>query len=880
MNNLEHILSNCLVDDVWHTHTSMINPKGKYVISSHILSDFWNAYNSTIETNTKQLGITEKSTTYIPILVDVDLKKKDGDDCEFEYCYTKEIVEQLISIYQSILRDIVDNCTDTQLMCVFLSKKPYRIRTNGVSYIKHGFHLHFPNLFIRKIDQEVHLIPRVKKTILDLNLFGEMGFENTEESIDRIVDKASCKNPWLMYGSKKDVDMDSYVVDTIYTSDGAQISIQEAFQHYVIYDVNDQKISIEHNIVYFLPQILSIIPYHRHTSEIRQGIVSPLKAVIRKQNFVQRDYNSVEIQTLLSMLAPRRSEEYSDWMTIGWTLYNIFGGTNEGLNLWCEFSSVCVDKYNEESCIYSWERMTYKDLTVGTLKHYAKIDNPAAYQQYLSKGIKDTMQLALLDGTHRHLAEVLYKMFSDQYIFSSHSWYKYDGICKWCQIEDGIYLRNQISETLALKYEDMSKMTMMDLGYSPGDPDQQALYNSRIKQAVKIVKSLGTTPFKSNVMKEAADLFYNEHFARKLDTDPYLIAFKNGVYDLKLDIFRLGRPEDFLSRCMPIEYKEFRLDDNEVIEVYKFFEQVFPDRSVRTYFLDMSSDVFVGGNHQKVVLFWTGEGDNGKSVTQSFFEQMLGPLAIKLPTTLFTGKKVANGAADPSMSRARGGVRWATLEEPDDKEVINIGVLKNLSGNDSIAPRDLFQKGTEMVEFTPMFKMNFICNKLPPLGNPDKASFNRIRVIPFDSTFCKADNPAPETYEEQLLQKRFPMDKNFSKKIPLLVEAFAWILLKHRAQLTVRIEPERVTCATNMYKRQNDIYRQYVDENIEIQENATISLTELYNNFKEWFKDSMVGQAIPIKINVKEYFTRLWGDLNSKNKWVGFKIRENDEDLL
>ena len=56
--------------------------------------------------------------------------------------------------------------------------------------------------------------------------------------------------------------------------------------------------------------------------------------------------------------------------------------------------------------------------------------------------------------------------------------------------------------------------------------------------------------------------------------------------------------------------------------------------------------------------------------------------------------------------------------------------------------------------------------------------WNRIRVIPFESTFCRPDDPAPETYEEQLLQKRFPMDKEFGAKIPGMVQAFAWVLLK------------------------------------------------------------------------------------------------------
>ena len=139
MNTLETILTTSLVDDVWHTHTSMMIPKGKYVINNTILPAFWDKYNTTILSNSRELGLTEKPQTYIPILVDVDLKKRE-EDSDTDECYTIDIVQQLVSIYQSVLRDIVEDCTDKQLLCVFLSKKPYKIRTNGVTYVKHGFH--------------------------------------------------------------------------------------------------------------------------------------------------------------------------------------------------------------------------------------------------------------------------------------------------------------------------------------------------------------------------------------------------------------------------------------------------------------------------------------------------------------------------------------------------------------------------------------------------------------------------------------------------------------------------------------------------------------------------------------------------------------------
>jgi phage/plasmid-associated DNA primase len=257
---------------------------------------------------------------------------------------------------------------------------------------------------------------------------------------------------------------------------------------------------------------------------------------------------------------------------------------------------------------------------------------------------------------------------------------------------------------------------------------------------------------------------------------------------------------------------------------------------------------------------------------------MLGPLAIKFSTTLITGKKTANGAANPELARAGGGVRWAILEEPDGDEEINIGYLKSLSGNDSYFARDLFEKGKQTKEMTPMFKLTFICNKLPALRHSDKATWNRIRVIPFESTFVRPGEPCPESYEEQLKEKRFPMDTEFSKKIPSLLEPFAWILLEHRKNMKVRVEPEKVRIATETYRKQNDSYRQFVDECIMNAPNSYLSLIEIYQQFKDWFKEGFPGQSLPVKNQVKEYFTKLWGEPDNL-KWKGYKIKTIDDEI-
>ena len=123
------------------------------------------------------------------------------------------------------------------------------------------------------------------------------------------------------------------------------------------------------------------------------------------------------------------------------------------------------------------------------------------------------------------------------------------------------------------------------------------------------------------------------------------------------------------------------------------------------------------------------------------------------------------------------------------------------------------------------------------------------------------------------------MDKEFGNKIPGMVQAFAWILLRHRLTLKDRVEPEKVRIATAVYRKQNDIYRQFIEESITEDVNAYLTLAELYTQFRDWFKDSLPGQLLPIKNEVEEYFIRLWDEPEKGKKWKGYRIRTLQDDI-
>lgn len=262
---IKDILKNNYVDGVFHTHVSLIKPMGKFQFNRQVLEEFWSLYCDLINEEKKpNIGIAEKYQQYIPVLVDIDLKIKNDENFLEDSLYTYEDVKIIISIYQSILREIVLDCTDTELTCIFLEKNIYQQDKNDISYLKHGFHLHFPYIFLNKTDQEIQLIPRVKQLLEDSKVFSNLPLENS-----KFFDDAYCNLPWLLYGSKKSETSEPYKVTKVYDSELNEISLEKALKYYEIFDNKEQLIPIKGNVKYFLPRILSVIPYGRKVKELK-----------------------------------------------------------------------------------------------------------------------------------------------------------------------------------------------------------------------------------------------------------------------------------------------------------------------------------------------------------------------------------------------------------------------------------------------------------------------------------------------------------------------------------------------------------------------------------------------------------------------------------
>lgn len=869
-----------------HSHTSIAG--GKYIIEEENLEKFWTIYCD--QCHDVRLCITERPESIMPVLCDIDIKQEISVDASEEdhlsRLYTDEMILSLIQVYHSVLFEITQDLKHEDFLCCVLEKDPYICHKNGKTYKKSGVHLHFPRIFLPRYVQEKELVPRIIQEVKKKNISKTYPFE-------KCIDSSYCKgNGWLLYGSSKSSNPDDptyhpYEMSYCVNENMEKISYRNALESYNIYNRFQEKINFTADEVdYYLPRIFSILLFYRkeYVYNLKEDLIPVDNIAVNKKlrtilpSNVSESSTEIElIDQLLELLSINRTEDRNEWILVGWILFNVFQGSQDGFKLWCRFSQKCPDKFELKSCVYEWNRMEKRDISVGSLKYMAKIDSPERYSELMSEFMKPHLTRSMdLNGSHNDIAKALYQKYDSDFVCASiqfKTWYQFDDHI-WKKLEEGITLRQKLSDEVVQLYLDMKSVLDNDYRKFRKEEDGEKRAKdteSRIKLVMSMIGKLKNAMFKNNIMRECMEVFYNGSFQRKLDANPYVIAFQNGVYDLQNHEFRGGRPSDYISLKMPIHYKsDFSMSHPTVKAVIDFFVKIFPDKTVREYFMNLSSEIFIGGNQSKIFQIWTGEGDNGKSVTQILFEKMLGPYSIKLPTSLITGKRTQSSSASPELVRAGNGVRMATLQEPDQKDILNIGIIKELSGNDTFFARGLYSQGQEV---TPMFKLILICNEPPKIPHNDRATWNRIRVIPFESTFT---DDAPDSWEEQLLQKKFPKDKDFADKIPDMVEAFAWLLLNTlKYKKKILREPEKVLVATNKYRNKNDIYKQFIDEFILVDKESVIDLTTLYGTFKDWFRDSMPNQGgIPTKQELKEYFIKLWGTPEDNIYWTGYNIRD------
>jgi P4 family phage/plasmid primase-like protien len=344
---------------------------------------------------------------------------------------------------------------------------------------------------------------------------------------------------------------------------------------------------------------------------------------------------------------------------------------------------------------------------------------------------------------------------------------------------------------------------------------------------------------RSKIMKDVRNRLQNDDFCNLLDSRQNIILMKNGVYNTETDKLTDPVPSDYVSVISNVSYQIFDNTSSEISRLISILRTIFPDPDVLEFFLDSCSTFLEGYNNQKLFYVWWGKGNNAKSLVQTLVMKTLGEYCSTAPTSLVTGQRGASSNATPELCHIDKKL-VVFLQEPNPEEKIRAGKIKEMTGNDKMYVRQLFKSGKTM---TLKAKIVIVCNNIIEIPGMDAAVRRRIVVIPFLTTFLDAD-------EYIMRREKGTLDRSRDRHIDISVErtliqcrsAFMYIMCqryqKFRDSGRVLAIPPIIRQMTDEYITTNNYPLRFIRSYVHRVEGSAVTLTEMYEMFKEWFDRS------------------------------------------
>jgi P4 family phage/plasmid primase-like protien len=884
---------------------------GKFNIPNERYFEFLNTYYQDVFVKGMPEYLTEAQLEKGPILVDVDLRH------EFSVTtrqYTPDHISDLVYLYLGIIKKSFQ-LDDSAVIPVYVFQKPAVNRVEALNITKDGVHL----IFGISCDHTSQVLIR-KKVIAEIgNVWGEE--LNITNTWDQVFDEGISQGHtnWQLIGSRKPGN-EAYRLTGIYTAtfdasdqefstihaDASTFNMEKDIyklsarypDHYEPFmtssfmnEYNKMKgvqgnKPARSNVGGANTMILDVPEIHPLAIKTREQLDACLKGYV--DNIAPDHYSEYEAYAYTMTLPEKYYQHggsYDYWFRVGCALRNI---SNSLFIVFLAFSAQSTGfQFNQITDLWDqWQKFDLKNkngLQLRSIMYWSHKDAPEKYKEVRENSLDYYIERTLDSGlaeysvsdkksqgaTDYDIARVLYHLKKDQFIctsIASNLWYQFRNH-RWVEIDSGTSLRMAISTELRSLYGKKAEQINDALSKfeDPDDPKCKAL-TARLQKVIDIYARLGRTNDKKNLMQEARDMFYDADFMNTVDTNPYLLCCSNGVWDLKEKVFRDGKPEDYISMSTNLEYKPLTEKDQKTkAEIIDFMNKLFPIVELREYMWDHLASTLLGTAVNQTFNNYIGGGRNGKSVLVTLMTKTLGEYKGELPlTAVVTQKRVGVGGLAPEITALKG-KRYAVMQEPRQGDVLNEGILKELtSGFDSIQARAPYQRAA--VTFIPQFKLVVCANVLPEIKAQDHGTWRRIRVIPFMSLFTEnpVDNDPHKPYQ-------YLIDSTIDEKFDTWKSVFLAMLVERVLVTNGKVvDCETVLKASNDYKHKQDVISQFIEEKIVRAPGEKVKKAAINNEFKIWH-ESNFGIKGPQSKEVHVYLDKLFGE-HDQQGWRDIKM--------
>lgn len=311
---------------------------------------------------------------------------------------------------------------------------------------------------------------------------------------------------------------------------------------------------------------------------------------------------------------------------------------------------------------------------------------------------------------------------------------------------------------------------------------------------------------------------------RQLDADPWLLNCRNGTVELRTGELRPPRPEELLTKLVPIDY-----DPAARSPVWERFLETATegDRGYLAFLQRAAGYSLTADTGEEKLFFVHGEGGAGKSTFIEALKAALGEYAQTADFDTFLARRDVGGPRNDVARLA--GARFVCSIEVDEGKRLAEGLVKTLTGGDTVTARFLHR---EAFEFRPALKLWLVANHAPRVKDDDSAIWRRILRLPFD-------NVLPQAARDPQVKKT--LTDPAASGAAILAWAVRGCLAWQREGLGA---PEAVERATDAYRAAMDPIAGFFEQCCALVPDAWTPVRELRAAYEGWCKDSGSGHPL------------------------------------
>lgn len=341
---------------------------------------------------------------------------------------------------------------------------------------------------------------------------------------------------------------------------------------------------------------------------------------------------------------------------------------------------------------------------------------------------------------------------------------------------------------------------------------------------------LGNLKRVESVLKLAASEKELSISGSEWDIDPLLLGVENGVIDLRTGNFRDGKPEDLIRSHAPVVWEGL---DMPCPTWEKFLKDVTGgDQEMIEFFQVVFGHAVDGETTEHKIFIPIGIGRNGKSTLFEVFGIVLGSdLFLSTDADVLMNNKKGGEGPKPFL-HSLWGKRVAVAKESSQGQNLNDGLVKSITGGDTLTVRDMYSRP---VTFKPTHTLFLMTNNLPHVPPDDQAVWDRIILLPFNQRFVENPQLPNEHQADKLLKSKLEAEKS---------GILAWLVMgciQYHKTYSIAI-PKAIRDAVNEYRQNEDTVGQFLEECCKFGNLFSIQAGDLFSEYRRWAIDN--GESV------------------------------------